>query len=143
MIRRRVRSIRHVFVVEVPRQIDEKTLYISMDDGTCIHRCLCGCGAEVVTPLSPRQWSLTYDGETVSLWPSIGSWNLPCQSHYIISHNRVRWARRFSPEEIDEVQRRHRPDSTTEASGPATHAGLVQGRLEALRFSRRKHRNQK
>jgi hypothetical protein len=108
---RRVRTIRHHFVVEVPREMKARTLYISVEDGTCIHRCLCGCGAEVVTPLSPRQWSLTYDGETVSLWPSIGSWNLPCRSHYIIRRSEVRWARQFSAEEITEVRQRKRADN--------------------------------
>jgi hypothetical protein len=105
---RRVRTIHHEFVVEVPRKMKARTLYISIEYGTCIHRCLCGCGTEVVTPLSPRQWSLTYDGETVSLWPSIGSWNLPCRSHYIIRRNRVLWARQFSAEEIAEVYRQER-----------------------------------
>jgi hypothetical protein len=96
----RVRTIRHEFVEQVPRQMKARTLYISIDHGTCMHTCLCGCGAEVVTPLSPRQWALTYDGETVSLWPSIGSWSLPCQSHYIIRRNRVLWERQFSSQEI-------------------------------------------
>jgi len=34
----------------------------------------------VVTPLSPTGWSLIFDGETVSLYPSIGNWNFPCRS---------------------------------------------------------------
>jgi hypothetical protein len=36
----------------------------------------------------------------VSLNPSLGSWSLPCQSHYWSQRNRVHWARRWSPEEI-------------------------------------------
>jgi hypothetical protein len=96
----RVRTIRHEFVDQVPRKMKARTLYISIEHATCIHACLCGCGAQVVTPLSPRQWALTYDGETVSLWPSVGSWHLPCQSHYIIRRSRVLWERQFSPLEI-------------------------------------------
>jgi hypothetical protein len=91
----RVRTIRYEFVEQVPRQMKARTLYISIEHGTCIHLCLCGCGAEVVTPLSPRQWALTYDGETVSLWPSVGSWHLSCQSHYIIKSSRVLWGRQL------------------------------------------------
>ncbi|MCY1307587.1 hypothetical protein D9M70_575170 [compost metagenome] len=62
-------------------------LYVSMEYGTVVHSC--GCGQEVVTPLTPTDWSLTYNGEAVSLWPSVGSWNLPCQSHYVIKGNKV------------------------------------------------------
>jgi hypothetical protein len=29
------------------------------------------------------------------------NWNFPCQSHYWIKHNRVRWAGRWSREEIE------------------------------------------
>jgi hypothetical protein len=96
----RVRSIRHEFVDQVPRQMRARTLYISIAHGTCLHACLCGCGVEVVTPLSPRSWALTYDGETVSLWPSVGSRQLPCRSHYIIRRSRVLWEPQFSPREV-------------------------------------------
>ncbi len=45
-----------------------------------------------MTPLTPTDWKLTFDGETVSLHPSIGNWNFPCRSHYWIRNNRVEWA---------------------------------------------------
>lgn len=32
---------------------------------------------------------MTYDGETVSLHPSIGNWQLKCRSHYVIDRGRV------------------------------------------------------
>ena len=105
---KRVLTIKHQFVEHAPEQLDEGVLYISVEYGTCLHRCLCGCGAEVVTPLSPRAWSLSYDGETVSLSPSIGSWSLRCQSHYVIQRSRVRWMRAFTSAEIDTLRRRER-----------------------------------
>jgi len=43
-------------------------------------------------PLGPTDWKLTFDGESVSLYPSVGNWNFPCQSHYWIQENKVRWA---------------------------------------------------
>ncbi|WP_310793974.1 DUF6527 family protein [Paraburkholderia sp. BL23I1N1] len=61
-----------------------------MEYGTISHSCCCGCGNEVVTPLTPTDWSLTFDGEHISLWPSVGSWNLPCQSHYVVKSPGVR-----------------------------------------------------
>jgi hypothetical protein len=77
------------FVVNVPRLLEPGVLYVSMEFGTAVHACCCGCGEQVVTPFSPRDWSLTYDGETVSLWPSIGNWNMHCRSHYVIRKNDV------------------------------------------------------
>ncbi|MEU8452809.1 DUF6527 family protein [Streptomyces globisporus] len=88
--------------------MDAGGLYISIPYRTCSHLCCCGCGHEIVTPLSPAQWSLTYDGENVSLTPSIGNWSLPCQSHYWIRASRVRWSRRYTPAEIDQNQERDR-----------------------------------
>jgi hypothetical protein len=99
-------AIAHEFVHFVPSQLSERTLYISIEFATATHTCFCGCGAEVVTPISPVGWQLTFDGETVSFFPSIGSWSLKCQSHYWIRRNRVEWAPAMSPEEIAAVRRR-------------------------------------
>ncbi|MEV6886172.1 DUF6527 family protein [Streptomyces sp. NPDC051135] len=88
--------------------MDSGVLYVSIPYRTCGHLCCCGCGHEVVTPLSPAQWSITYDGENVSLTPSIGSWALPCRSHYWIPSGRVRWSRRYSAAEIAQNRDRDR-----------------------------------
>ncbi|MFE2118360.1 DUF6527 family protein [Streptomyces microflavus] len=61
-----------------------------------------------VTPLSPAQWSVTYNGENVPLTPSIGNWSLPCRSHYWICDGRVRWSCRYAPSENDQNQDRDR-----------------------------------
>lgn len=91
----------HVFVDTVPERLEESVLYISPKYATAVHLCACGCGNEVVTPFNPASgWSLTFDGKTVSLWPSIGNWRVSCQSHYFINHNRAEWAPRMSDEEI-------------------------------------------
>ena len=76
--------------------------------GTVVHRCACGCGEEVVTPLGPGEWRLTYDGRTVSLAPSIGNWSFACRSHYWIDEGNVRWARGFSAVEVDLVRTKAR-----------------------------------
>ena len=57
-----------------------------------------------VTPLSPADWSLTFNGETISLEPSIGSWSLECKSHYWITNNNVRWSHKYSSAEIEKVR---------------------------------------
>src|SRR5262245_27115243 len=94
-------TITFQFVEFIPEQLEERTLYISSTYGTAVHKCLCGCGREVVTPLSPTAWQLTFDGKTISLYPSIGSWSLPCQSHYFITKNKAIWAPKWSQQQID------------------------------------------
>ena len=84
-----MRSLHHQFVEYLPETLEPAMLYISLEYVTASHLCCCGCGEEVVTPFSPVSWRMTFDGETVSLWPSIGNWNLRCRSHYIIDRGRV------------------------------------------------------
>src|SRR5262249_14539462 len=52
-------------------------------------------------PLTPTDWELTFDGESITLSPSIGNWSFPCRSHYWIRNNRAEWALSMSQEEID------------------------------------------
>ncbi len=91
----------HKFVDHIPEDIKDGEIYISILFKTAVHKCCCGCGKEVVTPLSPTGWELTFNGETTSLYPSIGNWSFECQSHYWISHNRVEWSYRFSKRQIE------------------------------------------
>ncbi|WP_458239121.1 DUF6527 family protein [Pseudomonas sp. P5_A2_2] len=91
----------HEFVELMPGQLQEGVLYVSMEYATAIHRCACGCGEKVVTPMSPTDWSLQFDGDTISLSPSIGNWNFACRSHYWIERGRVRWAAEMSQQAIE------------------------------------------
>jgi len=94
-------EFQHVFVEKVPPNLEEGMLYISMRYRTASHLCACGCGNKVVTPIKPPKWHLYFDGSAVSLWPSIGRWQLPCQSHYWIEHGKVRWSKPWTPEQIE------------------------------------------
>lgn len=94
-------TILHKFVEFIPNELDDGTIYISIPFTTVAHKCFCGCEVEVVTPLSPTDWNLTFDGKTVSLDPSVGNWSLECQSHYLVKRNKVIWVDRWSQEEID------------------------------------------
>jgi hypothetical protein len=73
----------------MPKELNQGVLYISMEYSLIMHLCACGCGEKVATPLSPEDWKLYYDGESVSLSPSIGNWDFPCESHYWIRKNKV------------------------------------------------------
>ena len=102
--------MRHKFVEEMPSEIEDGVLYISIEYDVAKHKCACGCGAEIVTSLSPARYSLIYDGETVSLYPSIGNWTHKCQSHYFIRNNQVIWANRFDNYTIEQVLKRDDKD---------------------------------
>jgi len=89
------------FVEFIPDVIEPGVLYISIPYHTAVHSCACGCGSRVVTPIKPTDWSLTWNGETASLRPSIGNWSFPCKSHYWILDNKVVWSRLWSDREIE------------------------------------------
>ncbi|HWR38072.1 MAG TPA: DUF6527 family protein [Patescibacteria group bacterium] len=92
------------FVEFIPPTLEEMIVYISIPYTTAVHKCCCGCGKQVVTPISPTDWKLIFDGKTVSLDPSIGNWNFKCQSHYWIRNNTVLWANRLSNETIKTIR---------------------------------------
>jgi len=99
------------FVEDVPEVLEPGVLYVSLEHGSMMHLCACGCGSEVALPLSPLDWRFTFDGETISLWPSVGSWSLPCRSHYIVDHGCIRWAGDWTDQQIEagrQLDRRRR-----------------------------------
>lgn len=115
------------FVNAIPSELEDRTLYVSMDYATVAHKCCCGCGGEVVTPLSPTDWKLIYDGESISLSPSIGNWSFPCMSHYWIEKNMVRWARQWSKDEIETGRADDRITKERHHAGPKRYPGSVEG----------------
>jgi len=84
----------------MPRELEPEVLYVSKEFSTAAHLCACGCGAKIRTPLGPTDWQLTTSRRGPTLHPSIGNWQEPCQSHYIISAGEVIWMDRWSPEQI-------------------------------------------
>ena len=100
------KTLDHRFVRTMPRQLDPGVLYISMDYATAVHSCCCGCGERVVTPFTPTDWRMTFDGETISLNPSVGNWNQKCRSHYVIQRGRVLESGSWSEAQVEAERRR-------------------------------------
>ena len=96
------------FVERVPQKMEEQVLYISLPFNMAMHLCPCGCGKEVATKISPSRWKLLYDGETVSLEPSIRNSGIPCQSHYFISRSKVQWAYDTYDDEAPKTRKKSR-----------------------------------
>lgn len=112
----------HQFVEHLPDKLEEGVLYVSVRYATSAHRCFCGCGREVVTPLHPTKWRLTFDGAAVSLHPSVGSWALPCKSHYWLQNGGIDWAEALTDREIRAVQGRDLRDQARYYAPPPTAA---------------------
>ena len=102
----RHQTLAHRFVRTVPRELDPGVLYISMDYATAVHSCCCGCGERVVTPFTPTDWRMTFDGETISLSPSVGNWNQKCRSHYVVQRSRVLESGTWSDVQVEAERRR-------------------------------------
>lgn len=107
---RRLGHVTPEFVDEIPRTPEHGKLYLSCRYRAAVHLCACGCGAKVSTPLHPTGWRLSYDGQSVSLSPSVGNWSEKCQSHYVIRNSRVIWAERLPRERIERIREQRRLD---------------------------------
>ncbi len=92
--------IEHRFVDSFPpiSEMEPGVLYVSMKYRSAAHLCACGCRGEVVTPIRKGAWRFCFDGESVTLSPSVGSRNLACKSHYFIRDGEILWA----PDWMDE-----------------------------------------
>ena len=101
-------EITPVFVETVPEELEDGVLYISLRYRTAAHKCACGCGMKVATPIHPTAWAMHWNGREVSLSPSIGNWQFPCRSHYLIRRNRIVQARDLANWEIERGRERDR-----------------------------------
>ena len=64
----------------------EGIIYISETYETASHLCLCGCKNLTVTPLGLQDWTMLNKDDKLTITPSIGNYNFPCKSHYIITN---------------------------------------------------------
>lgn len=100
--------IAHELVEFIPESLADCTVYVSQKYETAVHKCACGCGEEVVTPLGPTDWSISISRRGVTLYPSIGNWSFACQSHYFIRDGAIEWALQMTPGQIARVRARDR-----------------------------------
>lgn len=98
------------YVDNIPEKLEEELLYICERYHIAAHKCCCGCGQEVITPLTPADWLIKNDNNLITLFPSIGNWCFACQSHYWIKRNKIVWSNRMSKNEIDHVRAKDKSD---------------------------------
>lgn len=124
--------LHHRFVDLVPADLEPGILYVTIEYATAVHSCACGCGGRVVTPFTPADWELRFDGETVSLFPSIGNWSFSCQSHYWVRRNRIEWAPQWSAAQITRARRLARKAQAIGSRPPRASVSTVDGHAGSL-----------
>src|ERR1044072_8457033 len=92
--------IQLVRVYYIPKVLEPGLLYVSEEFGAAVHLCACGCGAKVSTPLGPAEWVIQETAHGPSLRPSVGNWQLPCQSPYWICRGEIVWSDQWTNEQI-------------------------------------------
>jgi hypothetical protein len=88
------------YVEFMPKHLEPGILYVSTKYGAVAHLCACGCGEKIRTPLGETEWSFSEKASGPSLWPSVGNWQKPCQSHYVIDGGEIIWCGQWTPEQI-------------------------------------------
>lgn len=95
-----IEEFRLARVQYVPKTLEPGVLYVADEFDIAVHLCACGCGSKVTTPLGPTEWRVTEQYGQPTLHPSVGNWQLPCRSHYLIISGKTRWAGQWSEEQI-------------------------------------------
>jgi len=83
----------------IPDNPEPGMLYVSTEFAIAVHRCACGCGSTVKTPLGPTDWEFENTQSGPTLYPSIGNWQR-CGSHYFITAGDIIWSDKWSPTQI-------------------------------------------
>ena len=84
----------------LPRDLTPGILYVSDEYSVAGHLCACGCGNKVITPLGPAEWAFSTQDGLPTLRPSVGNWQLPCRSHYLVIAGCVIWSGQLSDRSI-------------------------------------------
>ena len=84
----------------MPTTLEPGVLYFAEEYGAAAHLCACGCGTKIRTPIGPTEWQIEEGPRGVSLRPSVGNWQHPCKSHYLITDGVIRWAGQWTDQQI-------------------------------------------
>ena len=86
---------RYQLVDRIPKQMEEGVVYHTEEFELAGLLCACGCGHRItlIVPDSHRVWD--EDGYA-TIQPSVGVFDAPCKSHYVIRAGNVQWLPAFS-----------------------------------------------
>lgn len=86
---------RYQLVDRIPKQLQPGIIYHTEEFELAGLLCACGCGHRI-TLLVPDSHQLWDESGYATVLPSIGVFDAPCKSHYIISAGNVQWLPAFT-----------------------------------------------
>ncbi len=92
----RIYSLKPHFCEQIPEDLQDGVLYISVGYGIAAHKCACGCSGKTITGLKPYWndgWAISVIEGRITLRPSIGNrkGEDPYHAHYYITDNQIQW----------------------------------------------------
>ena len=88
-------KFRYQLVERIPNVMEEGTVYHTEEFEIAGLLCACGCGHRItlIVPDSHKVWD---DGGYATIEPSVGVFDAPCRSHFVIRAGKVQWLPAFS-----------------------------------------------
>ncbi|MER9102653.1 DUF6527 family protein [Mesorhizobium sp. M0848] len=88
-------SYRYQLVDRIPTDMRESVVYHTEEFELAGLLCACGCGHRI-TLLVPDSHQVWGEGGFATIRPSVGVFDAPCKSHYVISAGDVQWLPAFT-----------------------------------------------
>lgn len=85
-IKRILLNFEKVYYMPNIKDMKENVIYISDEFKVSGHKCMCGCGSLTIMPLGNNEWNYEIKNNKLTMWPSVGNYQMPCKSHYIIQN---------------------------------------------------------
>lgn len=86
---------RYQLVDRIPTQMREGVVYHTLEFELAGLLCACRCGHRI-TLLVPDSHQVWDEGGCATIRPSVGVFDAPCKSHYVISAGDVQWLPAFT-----------------------------------------------
>lgn len=126
---------RYQLVDRIPKQMEQGVVYHTEEFELAGLLCACGCGHRItlIVPDSHRVWD---EGGFATIRPSVGVFDAPCRSHYVIRAGRVQWLPAFSGSQATRIMQaqiaRHVAHDAKPASWLQRTAAIVSGLIRKL-----------
>jgi hypothetical protein len=126
---------RYQLVDRIPKQMEERVVYHTEEFELAGLLCACGCGHRItlIVPDSHRVWD---EGGYATIQPSVGVFDAPCKSHYVIRAGNVQWLTAFSSAQATRIMQaqiaRHASQDPEPASWLRRTAAVLSGFVKKL-----------
>lgn len=110
---------RYQLVDRIPNEMHEGVVYHTEEFELAGLLCACGCGHRI-TLLVPDSHEVRSEGGYATILPSIGVFDAPCKSHYVISAGEVRWLPAFTGTQAAKIMHAQIARHVTRDAKPAS-----------------------